>query len=123
MLEESIKTINEFGDFYESNEEFQVKYNNRTLLRKPAFSFVGNPNRIYLNPIIPFDEYVYIDDNEYLVNGSSYNDFLNTYGHLQDINSIILDKCEDCNHLTQCLGKGYFSIANKFKLKCFMDIK
>ena len=122
MLEESIKTINEFGDFYESNEEFKIKYNNRTLLRKPAFSFVGNPNRIYLNPIIPFDEYVYIDDEPYLVNGSTYDAFLNTYGQLQDINNVILDKCEDCNHLTQCLGKGYFLIANKFKLKCFMDM-
>lgn len=123
MLEQSIKTINEFGDFYELNEEFKVKYNDRTLLRKPAFSFVGNPNRIYLNPIIPFDEYVYIDDNTYLVNEPTHDSFLNTYGQLQDINSTILDKCEECNHLTQCLGKGYFSIANKFELKCFMDIR
>lgn len=122
MLRESIKTINEFGDYYESNEEFQTKYNNRTLLRKPAFSFVGNPNRIYLNPIIPFDEYVYIDDESFLVNGASYDDFLNTYGQLQDINSTILDKCNNCDNLSHCLGKGYFTIANKFNLTCFMDI-
>lgn len=122
MLRESIKTINEFGDFYESNDEFKTKYNNRTLLRKPAFSFVGNPNRIYLNPIIPFDEYVYIDDASFLVNGATYDDFLNTYGQLQDINSTILDKCNNCDNLSHCLGKGYFTIANKFNLKCFMDI-
>lgn len=122
MLRESIKTINEFGDYYESNEEFQTKYNNRTLMRKPAFSFVGNPNRIYLNPIIPFDEYVYIDDESFLVNGATYDDFLNTYGQLQDINSTILDKCNNCDNLSHCLGKGYFTIANKFNLKCFMDI-
>jgi len=122
MLKESIKIINEFGDFYESNNEFKTKYNNRTLLRKPAFSFVGNPNRIYLNPIIPFDEYVYIDDAAFLVDGTTYDDFLNTYGQLQDINSTILDKCNNCDNLSHCLGKSYFTIANKFDLKCFMDI-
>lgn len=122
MLKESIRTINEFGDYYESNEEFQTKYNNRTLMRKPAFSFVGNPNRIYLNPIIPFDEYVYIDDDTFLVNGATYDDFLNTYGQLQDINSTILDKCNNCDNLSHCLGKGYFTIANKYNLTCFMDI-
>lgn len=123
MLEESIKTINEFGEFYESNQDFKVKYNNRTLLRKPAFSFVGSPNRIYLNPIIPFDEYVYIDNDKFLVKESSYDDFLNTYGQIEDINNTILDKCNNCNNLIQCMGKGYFTIANQFNLGCFMDIK
>ena len=123
MLKESIKIVNEFGDYYESNEDFKVKYNNRTLLRKPAFSFVGNPNRIYLNPIIPFDEYVYIDDNKFLVKGASYDDFLNTYGQIEDINKTIIDECNNCDNLSHCLGKGYFIIANEFDLGCFMHIR
>jgi hypothetical protein len=82
MLEESIKVVNEFGDYYTKNEDFTKRYNNRTLIRKPAFSFVGNPNRIYLNPIVPFDEYVYIDDDKFLVKDSSYDSFLNTYGQI-----------------------------------------
>jgi hypothetical protein len=123
MLEESIKIVNEFGDYYTKNEDFTKRYNNRTLIRKPAFSFVGNPNRIYLNPIVPFDEYVYIDDDKFLVKDSSYDSFLNTYGQIEDINKTILDECNNCNNLSQCLGKGYFIIANEFDLDCFMHIR
>ena len=122
MMIESIKTINEFGSYYEKNDNFTKKYNDRTFLRKPAFTFLGNPNRIYLNPIIPFDEYVFVENEKYLVKEASYDSFLDTYGQIDDINSVILNKCNDCKNLPYCLGKGYFAIAKNFNLECFLDI-
>ena len=68
MLREGVLTVNDFGKFYEKNASFIKKYNNRTFLRKPSFTFVGNPNRIFVNPIIPFDEYVFIKKERYLLN-------------------------------------------------------
>ena len=123
MMIESVKTINEFGEFYEENENFTNKYNDRTLLRKPAFTFLGNPNRVYLTPIIPFDEYVFIEDRKYVVETPSYDGFLDTYGNMEDINTMILNKCESCENLPYCLGKGYFAISKQFQLGCFKDIK
>lgn len=123
MMVESVRIVNEFGEYYEENEHFTTKYNNRTLLRKPAFTFLGYPNRVYLTPIIPFDEYVLIEDDKYLMNEPSYDGFLDTYGRIEDINTLILNKCESCENLTHCLGKGYFSISKRFNLGCFMDIK
>jgi hypothetical protein len=125
MLEESIKIANELSDYYAKNADFIKTYDNndRTLMRKPAFSFVGNPNRIYLNLIVPFDEDVYIEDDKFLIKDSSYDSFLNTYGQLEDINKPILDECNNCNNLSRCLGKGYFIIANEFDLNCFMHIR
>ena len=121
MMVESVKTINEFGDFYEKNDNFTNKYNDRTLLRKPAFTFLGNPNRVYLTPIIPFDEYVFIEEDNYILNSSSYDGFLDTYGNMEDINTLILDKCNSCENLSHCLGKGYFAISKQFELGCFKD--
>lgn len=123
MIIESVKAINDFGKHYEGNKDFVKKYNDRTLLRKPAFTFLGNPNRVYLNPIIPFDEYIFIEDERYIINEPNYESFLDSYGQISDINRTILDKCNNCDNLQHCLGKGYFAIARNFNIGCFLDIK
>jgi hypothetical protein len=121
MMVESIKTINEMLNHYIKDNE--KNYNDRTLLRKPAFTFVGDPNRTFLTPIIPFDEYVFIDDKKFLLPQSNYHGFIETYLNLNDINSVILEKCNDCDNLSYCMGKGYFTIAKHMTLGCHLDIK
>jgi hypothetical protein len=123
MLRTSIGIIQEFGDFYEKDESFVTKYNQRTFLRKPSFVFVGDPNRIFANPIVPFDEYVYIKKDRYLVKTPSYDGFLNSYGAVSEINTAVISECESCDHLAHCMGKFYFAIANEFDLGCFLKIK
>jgi hypothetical protein len=123
MFIESIKTIHDISEHYFSKKENTKRYNDRTLFRKPAFTFLGNPNRVYLNPIIPFDEYVFIEDEKYKILNPNFEGFINTYNSLDDINSIILKKCSDCEYLNHCMGKGYFPIAKDFNLGCFLDIK
>lgn len=122
MLKKSIRIIREFGDFYEKDESFVTKYNQRTFLRKPSFVFVGNPNRIYVNPIVPFDEYVFIKKDTYLVKTPNYDGFLNCYGDITELNTSVVSDCDSCEHLPHCMGKFYFSIANEFNLGCFLNI-
>lgn len=121
MMVESIKTINEMMDYYTKDNE--KNYNDRTLLRKPAFTFVGDYNRIFLTPIIPFDEYVFLDAENFMVKQPDYTGFVETYLNLDNINSVILEKCNDCDNLSYCMGKGYFTIANHMNLGCYLDIK
>lgn len=123
MLKQSISTVREFGEYYEKDESFTTKYNQRTFLRKPSFVFVGDPNRIYVNPIVPFDEYVYIKKERYLLKSASYDGFLNSYSEISGINTPVIEACENCENLTQCMGKFYFAIANEFELGCFLEIK
>lgn len=123
MLSESIKTIHDVSEHYFDSRDGSKQYTDRTLFRKPAFTFLGEPNRIYLTPIIPFDEYVFIENSKYQVLKPNYDGFIDTYSGLDDINSVILDKCMDCNNLNHCMGKGYFPIARDFNLGCFLDIK
>lgn len=122
MLSESIKTIHDVSKHYFKGESAINQYTNRTLLRKPAFTFMGEPNRTYLTPIIPFDEYVFIANDKYCVLSPTYEGFVETYAGVDDINSVILDKCVDCRNLDLCMGKGYFSIAREFDIGCFLDI-
>lgn len=125
MLKESIRTIHDISEHYfkSSIDQNSKQYNDRTLLRKPAFTFVGEPNRVYLTPIIPFDEYVFIDNPKYNILTPSYEGFINTYGSLDDINTVILDKCIECKNLSHCMGKGYFPIAKDFDIGCYLDLK
>lgn len=123
MLRNSIKTVNEFGTFYEDDESFSKKYTHRTFLRKPSFVFIGESNSIYANPIVPFDEYVFIKKDRYLVKTPSYDGFLNSYGAITEINKAVITACESCSNLEYCMGKHYFAIANEFKLGCFLEIK
>ena len=122
MLRRSIHTVNEFGDYYSKDKSFNKRYNDRTFLRKPSFAFIGDPNRIYVNPIVPFDEYVFAKDEKFLVKNPTFEGFLESYGNLSLINSTVIDDCENCDNLKHCMGKYYFSIANHFDLGCFMKL-
>jgi hypothetical protein len=123
MMKDSIRIIQDFGDFYQKDESFVTKYNQRTFLRKPSFVFVGEPNTIYVNPIVPFDEYVYIKKDRYVVQTPTYDGFLNSYGKITEINTPVVDACESCENLTHCMGKFYFAISNDFDLGCFLNLK
>jgi hypothetical protein len=123
MMKDSIRIIQDFGDFYQEDESFVTKYNMRTFLRKPSFVFVGEPNTVYVNPIVPFDEYVYIKKDRYIVQTPTYDGFLNSYGKITEINTPVVDACESCEHLTHCMGKFYFAISNDFDLGCFLNLK
>jgi hypothetical protein len=123
MLKTSIRIIQDFGDFYEKDDSFVTKYNQRTFLRKPSFVFVGNPNKIYANPIVPFDEYVFVKKDKYLVKTPNYDGFLNSYGEISELNRVVIPECDSCDNLSHCMGKFYFAIANEFNLGCFLNIK
>jgi hypothetical protein len=123
MLQESIRTIHDITDHYLGDDTATKQYNDRTLLRKPAFTFLGDPGNIFLTPIIPFDEYVFIDNPRFRLLTPDHEGFIKTYGSIDDINNVILDKCIDCRNLTHCMGKGYFPIARDFNMGCFQDIK
>lgn len=121
MLRKAIGTVNEFGKHYQEHPSFVKQYNERTFQKKPSFAFVGSPNRIYVNPIVPFDEYVFVEDETYLLDKPIYESFIECYSRSTVINSPILNKCEECDNLEYCMGKHYFAIANHFELGCFMD--
>jgi hypothetical protein len=122
MLISSIQTVNTFGAYYESKPSFDKKYNNRTFLRKPSFAFLGSPNRVYANPILPFDEYVFVEDESFLLDEPTYEAFLNCYGTTSAFNFPVDDDCESCQNLSYCMGKHYFSIANTYDLGCFLKL-
>ena len=122
MLISSIQTVNTFGAYYESKPSFVKKYNHRTFLRKPSFAFLGNPNRIYANPILPFDEYVFVEDETFLLSEPTYEAFLDCFGQTSAFNFPVDDDCESCENLSYCLGKHYFSIANTYDLGCFLKL-
>lgn len=123
MLRTAIGTVNYFGNEYTQHESFQKKFNDRSFLRKPSFVFLGDPNRIYTNPIVPFDEYVFIKKDRYLIQEPSYESFLTTYGSMTEINNTVLEECETCEYLTYCMSKHYFNIANEFDLGCHLKIQ
>lgn len=121
MLKESLNLVNIFGEYYKTDSSYVKQFNNRTFLDKPSFSFLGSPNRIYTNPIIPFDEYVFIHNDKYLLDEPSFMGFLQSYGAITEMNFPILSKCESCDNLTYCMGKHYFAIAREFGLTCILD--
>jgi len=118
MMAKSIATVNTFGNYYQSDASFVKQYNDRTFMRKPSFTFIGSPNRIYTNPIVPFDEYTHIEKPIYLLQEPSYNGFLDCYGEITDINIPIIEECAECDNLQHCMGKYYFAIAEEFDLGC-----
>ena len=123
MLKLALGTVNRFGDHYKQHESFDRTFNDRSFLRKPSFVFLGDPTRIYVNPIVPFDEYVFIKKDRYLLEDASYDAFLNAYGSMSEINNTIIEECETCEYLTHCMSKHYFNIANEYDLGCFLKIK
>lgn len=122
MLIKSIATVSEFGKIYNQDDSFNQRLNDRTLLRKPAFSFLGGPDRIYVTPILPFDEYVFLEDDRYRLSEPSYDGFLQTYNNTLEDNDPVSDACYSCPELSYCLGKHYFNVANFYELGCHKEI-
>jgi hypothetical protein len=113
MLSESYPVLRHFSDLFERNE---VAYNSRTLLRKPSFVF--KDEKIFLTPIIPFDEYAFVDDASFRLESPDFDSFLKTYERLEGLNQPILKECADCQMLSLCQGKHFFSLAQMLNLKC-----
>ncbi len=88
----------------------------RTLLRKPSFVF--KDGRIFLTPILPFDEYLFVDDPAFTLSAPSFDAYLSTYARLQAENLPVDDDCENCPELRHCQGKGYFMAAHHYGLGC-----
>ncbi len=119
MLKQSMSTLTYFKDQYKSHNSYTQEFNKRSLLTKPSFVFAHDD--IYCNPIVPFDEYVYVKDDVFKLEGSTYDDFITCYCNASVINSIIDKTCETCENLEYCMAKYYFAIAKKFDLGCFMN--
>lgn len=113
MMQKSYPIINVFSDEFEYNEQ---AYNERTLLRKPAFVF--KDSKIYLTPILPFDEYVFVDEESYVLHQPTFDSFLNTYSNLEKQNVPLWEMCDTCEYLAKCQGKSFFSLANFYNLNC-----
>ncbi len=120
MVKTSIKTVNEFGLYYEEDSSFVKKFNNRTFLNKPSFVFT-NDSDIYCTPILPFDEYVFIKKDKFKLDSNTFMDFLDVYDKSSAINNVIDDICESCDNLEYCMGKHYFTIANTYELGCLVN--
>lgn len=123
MLIKSIATVNAFSAVYAKDDSFSQRLNDRTFLRKPAFSFLGGPNRVYATPILPFDEYVFLENDRYQLTEPSYDGFLTTYNETLLDNDPVTEECYSCPELSHCLGKHYFNIANDYDLGCHKLIR
>lgn len=95
------------------------KFTDRTLLRKPSFVF--KDGGIFLAPILPFDEYLFIEHPEFKLGSPTFDAFLRTYCTLEEQNIPILADCERCPHLSTCSGKGYFMAARRLGTGCFLQ--
>ncbi len=113
LMELSYPIIREFSREFGRNEQ---ELNRRTLLRKPSFVF--KDDQVFLSPILPFDEYVFIDESEYKLESPSFGSFLETYRRIEQKNKMLWPECEKCDNLEYCHGKGFFSVAQEFNLGC-----
>ena len=109
-------SLNKLAKMYNKVES---RFNTRTMMRKPAFIF--KDDKVAIAPIIPFDEYIFIDDEDFYLKDISFSGFLEAQTKLEKYNTPILDKCLECENLIHCQGKGYFICANKFELPCFLE--
>ncbi len=115
-LRNSLKSMSQIGKMYNSVEG---PYNERTLLRKPAFIFKGSS--CHLCPILPFDEYVFINNENYQLKKANFIEFLSTFATIEKLNEPTFDECEECTNLKTCHGKGYFMAVKEFELPCFLE--
>lgn len=116
-LLESLKSMKKLGSMYNREEE---RYNERTLLRKPAFIFMDH--KAYLSPIIPFDEYAFAQGEDYELPDISFSGFLETITNIEKHNAPIWDECHSCEMLSTCMGKAYFAVAREYDLPCFLGV-
>ncbi|TFG95549.1 hypothetical protein E4H12_13020 [Candidatus Thorarchaeota archaeon] len=117
MMIRSYDILREFSDLYVLDGD--PKYNSRTLLRKPAFTF--KDGKIYLSPIMPFDEFVFLKNDKYTLQEATVSGFLAAYTQLEAVNQPIIAACDSCPNLSTCQGKGFFAIANEMNLPCFLE--
>jgi hypothetical protein len=116
FLINSYPSIQFFSDEYAKTE---MRFNKRTLLRKPSLVF--KDEEIYLTPIIPFDEYIFLDDDFCKLKNADWISFLETYLAIESRNEPILSDCHTCSNLQYCQGKAFFSLAQTLKLPCFKE--
>ena len=113
LLKDSYPTMQYFTREYGKTE---VEFTGRTLLRKPAFVFKND--KIFLTPIIPFDEFVFLDEKFCQLEEANFDSFLKTYQEIESRNLPILEECSVCENLPFCSGKNFFTVANELKLPC-----
>lgn len=113
----ALPVLNRLSDAYAENGE--VKYSDITLFTRPGFVF--KDNNIYVAPIIPFDEFVIIQKEDYRLKSPDFKGFLEATANIESENFPIWDKCAGCSNLSQCMGKGYFAIARNLNLPCFLE--
>jgi hypothetical protein len=112
----SLATMRQIGHMYNKVEE---RFNERTLLRKPSFIF--RSNSCHISPIIPFDEYAFIENENFQLKKATFLEFLNVFANIEKFNRPILEKCNSCSNLKVCQGKGYFIAAREYQLPCFLE--
>ncbi len=115
MMLESYKLLREFSDLYVKDGD--PRFNSRTMLRKPAFTF--KDGKIYVSPIMPFDEYVFL--HKYALEQASFDGFLSAYSIMEADNHPIIDACDSCPNLSTCHGKGFFALAREMGLPCYLE--
>lgn len=116
LLQESFPIMHYFSDHFAKNEQ---AFNSRTLLRKPSFVF--KDSKIFLSPIIPFDEYVFIESEDFRLKDADFSSFLEAYARIDMQNLPLWDQCLSCEQLPICQGKSYFSLAKYFNLPCIKE--
>lgn len=116
LMTNSYSTIKFLSEEFRKHEN---PYNDMTILRKPSFFF--KDGKIFVSPIIPFDEYVFINENDFVVEQPSFVSFLETYGKIETRNRPLWKMCDTCENLKVCQGKGFFVVADHFKLGCFKE--
>lgn len=115
-MKDSYGIMGYFSKEFEKNER---AFNSRTLIRKPSFVF--KDDKVYLSPIIPFDEYVFIDADKFQLSEPTFQSFVEVFSQIESDNVPILPECDACEHLPTCHGKSFFSLANYYKLPCIKE--
>lgn len=116
LLKNSYSLLQFLTSEFKKNE---TQYNDRTLLRKPSLFF--KDGQIFISPIIPFDEYVFIQESEFALKQPDFGSFIEAYGRIERGNQPLWKMCDTCEHLKACHGKGFFSVASYFNLNCHKE--
>lgn len=116
LMKDSYDLMGYFSKEFDKNEK---AFNSRTLVRKPSFVF--KDDRVYLSPIIPFDEYVFIDDKKFQLKQPTFQSFIEVYSQMEMDNLPLFEECETCDFLSVCHGKSFFSVAKYYNLPCIKE--
>jgi hypothetical protein len=113
----SLKSMNQLAKMYNTEED---RFNDRTILRKPAFIF--KQDKVHIAPIIPFDEYVFINDARLELKSMTFDGFMRSLKELESTNQPILEDCLTCNQISTCMGKAYYAAARSYQLPCPLGV-